>query len=117
MDTSETTTEPERDLDGRTAERQPKRRKELEDVEMTAILAHPPSQRTNEVCGLLVHADIADNKYIEQGLMDENMRDENANAGGLAVISVHNAANLDGWQPELPEKGKAVHGQVRSTSF
>ena len=88
MDTSETATEPGRDLDVRMAERQPKRRRELEDVEMTAVLAQPASEGTYEVCGLLVHADIADNNCIEEGLTDENMRDEieNVIAGGLAAI-------------------------------
>ena len=38
MEISEATTEPGRDLDVRTSERQPKRRRELEDVEMTAVL-------------------------------------------------------------------------------
>ena len=44
--------------------------------------------------------------------MDENMKEkiENENAGGLAAISLHNAANPNGWQPELPEKGKVVCG-------
>ena len=46
------------------AERQPRRRRELEDVEMTAVLTQLASERTYEVCGLLVHADIADNNYI-----------------------------------------------------
>ena len=73
METSETTIEPGRDLDVRMAERQPQRRRELEDVEMTAVLAQPAS-------------------------------------GSLAAISVHNAANLDGWQAELPEKGTNVYG-------
>ena len=100
METSETRTEPGRDLDVRMAERQPTRRRELEDVEMTAVLAQPASERTYEVCGLLVHADIADNNYIEEGFMDENMSDEieSGNVGSFAAISVHNAANLDGWQ-------------------
>ena len=42
METSETA--PGRDLDVRVAERQPKRRRELEDVEMTAVLAQPPRE-------------------------------------------------------------------------
>ena len=74
MDSSETTTEPGRDLDVRITERQPKRRRELENVEMTAVLAQPASERTSDVCCLLVHVDIADNNYIEEGLMNENMR-------------------------------------------
>ena len=88
MDTSETATEPGRDLDVRMAERQPKRRRELEDVEMTAVLAQPASEGTYEVCGLLVHADIADDNCTEEGLTDENMRDEieNVIAGGFAAI-------------------------------
>ena len=90
VETSETTTEPGRDLDVRMAEREPMRRRELEDVEMTAVLAQPASERTYGVCGLLVHADIADINYIEEGLVNENMRDEieNVNAGSLAAISV-----------------------------
>ena len=91
------------------AERQPKRRRELEDVEMTAVLAQPASERTCEVCGLLVHADIADNNYNEEGFMNENMI-ENVNAGSLAAISVLHAANPDGWQAELLEKGTIVYG-------
>ena len=60
----------------------------------------------------MIHADIADNNCVEEGLRDENMKDgiENENAGGLAAISVHNVANPDGWQPELLEKGKVVYG-------
>ena len=112
MDTSETTTEPGRDLDVCVAGRQPKRRRELEDVEMTAVLAQPASERTCEVCGLLIHADIADNNYIEDGLMNENTRGEteNVNVGSHAAITVHNAANPDGWQSEVLEKGTIVYG-------
>ena len=79
---------------------------------MTAVLAHPASERTCEVCGLLVHADIANNNYIEEGFMNENMRGEieNVNDGSLAAISVPHAANPDGWQPELLEKGTIVCG-------
>ena len=101
METSETTAEPGRDLDVRKAERQPKRRRELEDVEMTAVLAQPTSERTQEICGLLVHADTVDNNYIEDRLVTENMR---------AELSVHSAANRDGWQPQLLEKGTIVNG-------
>ena len=93
METSETTTEPGRDLDVRKAERQPKRRRELEDVEITAVLAQPTSERTHEICGLLVHADTADNNYIEEGLVTEN-----------------SAANRDGWPPQLLEKSTIVNG-------
>ena len=32
------------------------------------------------------------------------------NAGSLAAISVDNAANPDGWQPELLQKGTIVYG-------
>ena len=112
METSETTTQPGRDLDVRMAERQTKRRRELEDVEMTAVLTQLDSERTYELCGLLIHMDIADNNYIEEGLVNENTRDgtEIVNAGSLAAISVHNAANPDWWQPELFEKGTIVHG-------
>ena len=46
------------------AERQPKRRRELEDVEIT------------KVCSCLVHADLADNNYFEETHMDENMKGE-----------------------------------------
>ena len=77
---------------------------------MTAVLAQLVSDRTCEVCGLLVHADIADNNYLEEVFVNENMRGEteNVNAGSLAAISAHNAANPDGWQPELLEKGTFV---------
>ena len=37
---------------------------------------------------------------------------ENVNAGSLAAISAHNAANPDGWQPELLEKGTIVYGYM-----
>ena len=49
---------------------------------------------------------------VEDWLEDENMKDEieNENAGGLAAISVHTAANPEVWQPELLEKGRVVHG-------
>ena len=112
METSETTTEPGRDLDVCVAGRQPKRRRELEDVETTAVLAQPASERTYEVCGLLVLADIADNSYIEDGAIKENTRGEteNVNVGSHAAIPVHNAANPDGWQPELLVKGTIVYG-------
>ena len=120
METSETTTEPGRDLDVRMAERQPKRRRELEDVEMTSVLlAQPASDKTYEVCSILVHTDIADNNCSEEGLVNENTRGEieSENDGSNAAISVNNAANPDGWQPELLEKGTIVYGaQVRSTS-
>ena len=117
METSETTTEPGRDLDVRMTERQPKRRRELEDVEMTAVFAQPASERTYEVCGLLVHTDIADINYIEDGLVNKNTRGEteNVNAGSLAAISVHNAANPDGWQRAAREGHDRVWTQVRST--
>ena len=72
METFQTTTEPRHDLDVRMAERHPKRRRELDDVEMTAVLAQPASERTYEVCALLVRTDIADNNYIEGGLVNEN---------------------------------------------
>ena len=68
MEASGKTTEPGRDLDVRMAERQPKRRSKLDDVEMTTVLAQLGSERTLEVCGLLVHTDIADNNCIEEGL-------------------------------------------------
>ena len=84
------------------AERQPKRQEELEDVEMTAILAQPVSGRTHSICGLLVHADLPENNYAKE-------KTENENAGGLAA-SVHNAANPEGWQPEMLEKGEVVYG-------
>ena len=60
----------------------------------------------------MVHADTADNNYIEEGLKNENMRGEteNVNVGSHAAIPVHNAANPDGWQPELLEKGTIVYG-------
>ena len=79
---------------------------------MTAVLTQLASERTYEVCGLLVHADAADNNYNEEGLMNENIRGEteNVNAGSPAAISVHNAANPGGWQPELLEKGTIVLG-------
>ena len=88
MGTIEPTTETGRDLDVRMAERQPKRRRELEDVDMTAVLAQPASERTYEVCGLLVRTDTADNSRIEEGLVNENTRDEtkNVNAGSLAAL-------------------------------
>ena len=38
---------------------------------MTAILAQLVSTRTCEICGLLVHTDLADNNYVDEGLMDE----------------------------------------------
>ena len=84
MDIAEPPAEPGRDLDVHLTERQPKRRGDLEDFEMTAILAQPVSGRTCEVCGLLVHADLADNNYIEEALTDENVTEktENQNAGG-----------------------------------
>ena len=84
----------------------------MEDVEMTAVLAQPASERTCEICGVLVHADIADRNSIEEELRDVNMKGEveNENAGGLAAISVRNAATPDGWQPELLVKGKVVYG-------
>ena len=119
MDTSGATTEPGRDLDVRMAERQPKRRRELEDVEMTAFLAQPASERTCEVCGLLVHADIADDNYIEEGFMNENMRGEieNVNDGSLAAISVPHAANPDGVAARVAREGHdRVWAQIRSTS-
>ena len=99
METSESTTGPGRDLDVRMAECQPKRRRELEDVEMTAVLAQFASERICEVCGLLVHTDIADNNYIEEGPVNESARGEteNVNAGSLAALSLHNASNPDGW--------------------
>ena len=113
-ETSETTTERGRDLDVRMGERQPKQRRELKDVEMTANLTRPASKRTCEVFGLLVHADIADNNYFEEGLMNENMsgETENVHAGSLAAISVHNAADPDGWQTELLAKGTIVCGHT-----
>ena len=45
-------------------------------------------------------------------LMDENRSEktESGNAGGLAAISGHHAANPDGWQREWLEKGKVVYG-------
>ena len=49
------------------AERQPKRRRPPEDADMTVVLAHPASERTNDICGLLVRADFADNNYVEEG--------------------------------------------------
>ena len=75
-------------------------------------LTQPASERTYEVCGLLVHADIADNNYIEEVLINENTRCEveSEDDGSLAAISVHNAANPDGWQPELLEKSTIVYG-------
>ena len=89
------------------AERQTKRRRSSEDADMTVVLAQPASEKTHEICGLSVHADLADNNFVEEGLMDENEREktENGNAGGLATTSVRKAANLEGWQP-----GRADHG-------
>ena len=37
---------------------------------------------------------------------------ENVNAGSLAAISLHNAANPDGWQPELLEKDTIVYSKL-----
>ena len=50
--------------------------------------------------------------YIEEGLVNENMKGEteNVNSGSFAAIPVHKAANPDGCQPELLEKGTIVHG-------
>ena len=64
--------------------------------------------------GLLVHADIADNNYIEGELVNESMRGEteNVNAATLVAISVHDAANPDGCQPELLEKDTIVYGHM-----
>ena len=114
MDTSETRTEPGRDVDVCMAEHQPKRRREPEDVEMTAVLAQLVSEGTYEFCGLLVHADIADNSYIEEEVVNESMRGEteNVNAATLVAISVHDAANPDGCQPELLEKDTIVYGHM-----
>ena len=67
MDIAKPTAEPRRDLDVHMAERHPKRRRELEDVKMMAILAQPASERTCEICGVLVHADLADNNYLRGG--------------------------------------------------
>ena len=60
----------------------------------------------------MVHADFAQNNYIEEGTRIENMKDEleNVNAGGLTATSVHSAANPVGLQPELLGKGKDVYG-------
>ena len=84
---------PDAPMDG-----QPKQRREVEDVEMTAILAQLASESTYLICTLLVYADLADNSYVEEGLRDGNMKEkiENENAVGLATISVHNAANPEG---------------------
>ena len=103
----------------RTAERFPKRRRELEDVEQIAVLAQLASERTYEGCGLLVPTDIADNSNFEEVFVNENTRDEteNVNAGSFAAISVHNAANLDGWQPELLEQGTMVYGHKAGQLF
>ena len=87
------------------AERQPRRRRELEDVEMTAVLTQLASERTYEVCGLLVMRTLLTTITFEEGLMNENVRGETENVNGsLAAMSVHNAANPDGWQPELLKK-------------
>ena len=66
---------------------------------MTAILAQPAADRTYEICDLLVHTDLADNNFVEEGLKDENVKDETENE------------NAGGWQPELIEKGKVVYGR------
>ena len=49
MDIAKPAAEPGRDLDVHLADRQSKRRRELEDVEMTAILAQPVTGRTHEI--------------------------------------------------------------------
>ena len=70
--------------------------------------------------GLLVHAGRVDNNNVEEWLTDGNGKGkaENGSAGGLVAISVHNAAKLEGWQPELFDKGKEVHGhKLESASF
>ena len=119
MINSETTTEPGRDLDLLMAERQPKRRKELEDVEVTAVLAQLVSERTYEVCCLRVSCGHCRQQLHCRELVNENMRGEteNVNAGSFAAISVHNAANPDGWQPELLEKGTIVYGKLLRTKW
>ena len=91
------------DLDVHVAERQPKRRREMEDVEMTAILAQPFSGMTCEICSLLFHADLADNNCIKEGLTDENVKEKTENENASVV-------NSEGWQPELLKRGKVVYG-------
>ena len=94
MDTSETTTEPGRDVDVRTSERQPKRQRELDDV----ALSLPPREPVRSAVSWFMRT-LPTTTNVEEGLMDENMRGEigNVRGGGIAAISVH-AANPDGTQ-------------------
>ena len=120
MDIAESAAKEGRDLDVHMSERQPKRRRSPEDVEMAATFDQPVSGRTYEICGLLVHSDRVHNNYVEEWLTDGNGK-EKAGMGAraaLVAISVHNAANPEGWQPELFDKGKEVHGhKLGSASF
>ena len=68
--------------------RHSKRRSDPEDVEIsrtTSSLNLFP-RRTHEICGLLVHAELADDNFFEEELVHENVKEkiENETAGGLA---------------------------------
>ena len=67
----------------------------LEDVATTAKFAQTASERTYEIWGLLVHSDLVDNNYVEEGLMDVE-KTESESTDIFAAVLVHNAAKPGG---------------------